>query len=753
VRSPRREDDDRKGGVDEVGREQVVVDTLYGRLDQLRSRAAEQLARVRRSRVGGNPQNRSERDAMAALYEDRVARLGSVEERLAFGRLDLTDGRTRYVGRIGLSDDDQRQLLVDWRARAAEDFYRATPASPGDVVRRRHLTLRRRQVLTVEDELLDLEAVDRDGDLALSGEGALMAALWERRTGRMRDIVATIQVEQDEIIRAPLAGVLVVQGGPGTGKTAVALHRAAYLLYTHRDRIARSGVLVVGPSRAFLRYIEQVLPALGETGVVMLTPAELVPDVEARTDDDPAAAVLKGDLRMAQAMRRAVAARQRVPMQAVPLSVDGDTVLLEPRVVASARTRARRSRRPHNAAREAFVREVLTDLAGRLGQARGQTVEDDDLPALEADLRDSADVRREVNLCWMPLTPQRLLADLWAEPERLAQAAPWLDAGDRALLARDRGSAWTTADVPLLDELAELLGESEDADRAERRRRAAERAAEVRYARGVLEITGGAGGLVSAEALADRFTGTGPPLPVAERAAADRTWTYGHVVLDEAQELSPMAWRAIVRRVPSRSMTVVGDTAQSASPAGTSSWAEALEPHVPGRWQVAELTVTYRTPAEVMDVATAVLAAAGDPATPPRAVRSGDAPVLIRVTVMGPEIVADAMRSELRGLDEGRLAVVTARGRSSELREALVAHLPEGVVAADTDSADAAAVVVDVQEVKGLEFDVVVLVEPRDVLEGSPRGVHDLYVALTRCTRRLVVVHARPLPPGMEDMG
>jgi DNA helicase IV len=739
--------------VDEVGREQVVVDSLYDRLDELRARTADQLARVRRSRVGGSPQNRSERDAMAALYEDRLARLGSVEEHLAFGRLDLTHGRTRYVGRVGLSDDDQRQLLVDWRARAAEDFYRATPTRRGDVVRRRHLTLRRRQVLSVEDELLDLDAAERDGDLALSGEGALMAALWERRTGRMRDIVATIQAEQDEVIRSPLAGVLVVQGGPGTGKTAVALHRAAYLLYTHRDRIARSGVLVVGPSRAFLRYIEQVLPALGETGVVMLTPTQLVPGVEAVADDEPATAVLKGDLRMTQAMRRAVAARQRVPPRPVPLSVDGETVLLEPRVVVAARTRARRSRRPHNAAREAFVRQVLTHLAGQLGQARGQSVEDDDLPALEADLRDSPDVRREVNLCWMPLTPQRLLADLWAEAERLAHAAPWLDPAERALLARERGSAWTTADVPLLDELAELLGESEDADRAERRRRAAEREAEVRYARGVLEITGGPGDRASAEALADRFAETGPVLPVAERAAADRTWTYGHVVLDEAQELSPMAWRAIVRRVPSKSMTVVGDTAQSASPAGTTDWAEALEPHVPGRWQVTELTINYRTPAEVMELATAVLAAAGDPATPPRAVRSGDAPLLLRVAATGPAEVADAVRSELPGLDDGRLAVVTARGRSGDLRAALASHLAEDVVAPDTDSADAPVVVLDVQEVKGLEFDVVVLVEPLDVLEGSPRGAHDLYVALTRCTRRLVVVHARPLPPGMGDTG
>ncbi|HSK26807.1 MAG TPA: AAA family ATPase [Jiangellales bacterium] len=739
--------------MDEVGREQVVVDTLYGRLDELRARTADQLARVRRSRVGGHAQNRGERDAMATLYEDRLGRLGSVEERLVFGRLDLTDGVTRYVGRIGLSDDEQRQLLVDWRARAAQDFYRATAAHPGDVVRRRHLTLKRRRVLAIEDELLDIEAAETDGELALSGEGALMAALWERRTGRMRDIVATIQAEQDDVIRAPMSGVLVVQGGPGTGKTAVALHRAAYLLYTHRDRIARSGVLVVGPSRAFLRYIDQVLPSLGETGVVMMTPAQLVPGIEPEGEDEPAAARLKGDLRMAQAMRRAVTARQRIPARPLPLAVDGTTVVLEPRAVAAARSRARRTRRPHNQAREVFVREVLADLARQLGTHRGQSVDDDDLPALEVDLRDSVDVRREVNLAWMPLAPQRVLADLWADDTRLAQAAPWLSPRERTALHRDRAAPWTTSDVPLLDELAELLGESDDAERAERRRAAAEREAERRYAQSVLEHAGEASWWVSAEQLAERFEERRTAVPVAERAAADRTWAYGHVVLDEAQELSPMAWRAIVRRVPGKSMTVVGDTAQSASAAGASSWAEALEPHVPGRWRVAELTVTYRTPAEVMEMASAVLAAAGDPAVPPRAVRSGDAPVVLRVPAADPAAVATAVRDELAGLDEGRLAVVTPRGTSASVRAALAGLLPEGTVAPGVDAAEAAVSVLDVREVKGLEFDVVVLVEPLDVLEGAERGAHDLYVALTRCTRRLVVVHARPLPPGMERSG
>src|SRR6476620_4876203 len=265
---------------DEVALEQGYVDTLYHRLDTLRARTAAELAAVRRAGPSGTHQNRSERDSFATLHEIRLAQLEAVEDRLAFGRVDLRDGSRRYIGRIGLSDDEQTQLLVDWRAPAARGFYQATAAAPGDVVRRRHLATRGRKVTGLEDEALDLAALDATQRSTLTGEGALLAAVGAARTGRMGDIVATIQAEQDRIIRSDLTGVLVVQGGPGTGKTAVALHRAAYLLYTYRELLGRSGVLVVGPNSLFLRYIEQVLPSLGETGLVMSTPGALYPGIE-----------------------------------------------------------------------------------------------------------------------------------------------------------------------------------------------------------------------------------------------------------------------------------------------------------------------------------------------------------------------------------------------------------------------------------------------------------------------------------------
>ena len=327
--------------------EQDAVDLRYQRLDELRDRAARQLDQTRRAGPSGSPQNRSERDAFAARYEQRLAQLWAVEERLVFGRLDLQGGGTRHIGRIGLSDDEQHQLLVDWRADAAQEFYRAIGADPADVVRRRHNAMRGRRVVSVEDEVLDMVGLgdpDLDaGRLVLTGEGALMAALAEHRTGHMRDIVATIQAEQDRIIRAPMAGILVVQGGPGTGKTAVALHRAAYLLYRHRDRLARSGVLIVGPNPLFLRYIEQVLPSLGETSAVLSTVGGLYPTVDAVVLDSDRAAVAKGDLSMVDVLRRAVAQRQRVPESPVSLEVGRTTVTLRPAVVSRAVRAPRRS--------------------------------------------------------------------------------------------------------------------------------------------------------------------------------------------------------------------------------------------------------------------------------------------------------------------------------------------------------------------------------------------------------------------------
>ncbi|WP_257570685.1 AAA family ATPase [Streptomyces sp. NP160] len=770
----------------ETAGEQERVDERYARLDLLRSSTERRLRDVRAAGSTGTPAARMERDAFATLYEDRLAQLRAVEDRLVFGRLDLEDGDVRYVGRIGLSDETQEQLLTDWRAPAAEPFYRATAADPLGVVRRRHLTLTGRTVTALEDDVVADGAALPEG-MVVAGGGALMAAVTAARTGRMRDVVATLQAEQDAVVRAPLPGVLVVQGGPGTGKTAVALHRAAYLLYAHRERIARSGVLVVGPNRAFLRYIDQVLPALGETGVVMASLGELYPGVRATAVDDDDVAALKGDPRMAELLAAAVRQRQRVPERPLRLSVGTHAVVLRPRTVRAARDAARDSRQPHNAARTSFVRRVMNDLVRQLATAHGTRSDEldaDTRQSLEAELRESPDVRREVNLCWMPLTPVGVLRDLWAKRDHLAGAAAeasrqqgqhgraWRRE-ELARLARPKDAPLTVADVPLLDELAELLGEDPTSGAVDAARAARERADLVAQARGVLEsglVDPSGGGALSAEGLAERWAYDGPRGSVAERAESDRTWAYGHVVVDEAQELSAMAWRVLARRCPSRSMTVVGDLAQTSSAAGAHDWGQALAPvlgtgtrtrsgvDLSRTFTLSRLTVNYRTPRQVMDLASRVLEAHGSPEEAPSSIRDAEVPPAA-VGAPAPAgspawtaAVVSAVRGQVEVLGAGRLAVVAPHPLVAGLRAALGEALADGDVRGVDEPADAAVTVSDVTGVKGLEFDAVVLCEPRAVLEASPRGAGDLYVALTRPTQRLLVVSSAPLPAGMEGL-
>src|SRR5918996_2830347 len=314
----------------ELEHEQAYVSTLYRRLDTLRERAQTELERALGRDGGGNVQARVDRDAFVARYSGRLAQLAAAEHGLCFGRLDHADGSHLYIGRLGLLDDDGEPLLVDWRAPAAQPFYRATWAAPAGVVRRRHLRTRGREVLGIEDDVLDPDALSDAEREGLTGEAALLAALTASRTGRMSDIVATIQAEQDRVIRADLPGILVVQGGPGTGKTAVALHRAAYLLYTHRERLARRGVLVLGPNPTFLRYIEQVLPSLGETDVLLSTVGGLFPGVDATADEPLEVAAVKGDPRMVEVLAAAITDRQRVPDEDIVVEVGGQRLGLDP---------------------------------------------------------------------------------------------------------------------------------------------------------------------------------------------------------------------------------------------------------------------------------------------------------------------------------------------------------------------------------------------------------------------------------------
>ncbi len=733
------------------GGEQAHLDHLYARLDAIIDAAQQQLTAVRRAGSTGTPQARSERDAFASTLEHRIGQLRAVQDRLCFGRLDLRNGERHHIGRIGLSDQRQDKLLVDWRAPVAAPFYQATPAAPGDVVRRRHLTTSGRQIVHLDDEVFDLTAIGAADRATLQGEGALMAAVKAPRTGRMGDIVATIQAEQDRIVRDDLAGVLVVQGGPGTGKTAVALHRAAYLLFTHRRRLERSGVLVIGPGRLFLRYIEQVLPSLGESGVVMATPGTLLPGVDAGPDTDEDVARLKGDLRMAPLLARAVRDRQRLPDDDLLLAVGSHRLTLTRQAVTAARSRARAGGAPHNVARVTFVKDVLRQLAGQLADQLGHELTEDLRTELDADLRDSRDVRVNLNLLWMPLTPQRFLRDLFATEVRLDSAGRSLRPAERALLARHRDDPFTVADVPLLDEVAELVGDDGEAARADQRRRLAERAGEVEYARGVLSMTGLVTPGVSAEMLADQFAALGPTLTVAERAENDRAWVFGHLVVDEAQELSPMTWRMLARRCPSRSWTVVGDLAQRGSAAGAQSWAGVLDEVAEGRWRERRLTVSYRTPGRVLRVAENLARANGLPMTAVQSVRDGDfEPKVLDRSGTDPATVLEAMDDLLADLAEGTVAVVAPGEEVAGLLDRLSARWPGEVGDAANTALSVRISVLRPDQIKGLEFDDVVVVEPAAIVRASGRGLSDLYVALSRPTRRLVVVHGEPLPAGMD---
>ncbi|GAA2188014.1 AAA family ATPase [Micromonospora lupini] len=752
---------------DEIGREQEYVSMLYDRLDGLREQAARRLTDALRS-TGGTLQDRSQRDSSVAMYADQVEQFSAVENGLCFGRLDGADDSRRYIGRIGIFDTsgDYDPLLMDWRAPAARPFYLATAANPQGVRRRRHLRTRQRKVTGLNDEVLDIESAAPGGHEELTGEASLLAALNAGRTGRMRDIVETIQAEQDRIIRAELPGVMVVQGGPGTGKTAVALHRAAYLLYTHRRELSSRGVLLVGPNATFLRYISQVLPTLAETGVLLRTQGDLFPGVSAQRVEPAETAALKGRAVLAEVLALAVRDRQWVPDEPLEIEVEREVLTLDPETVRAARDRVRRTDRPHNLARALFDVEIVHALADQVAERIGadplggdNLLDEADRAEIRRELREETEIQAALDRLWPVLTPQRLLADLYADPDRIATAAPMLTDDERARLHREPGG-WTPADVPLLDEAAELLGEDERAAAARRDRI---RMMEREYAEGVLEIARGSrsidvedeaeGGeilgvtdLIDADRLLERQE-EADRLTTAQRAAADRTWAFGHVIVDEAQELSPMAWRLLMRRCPSRSMTIVGDVAQTGALAGTPSWADALAPYVAQRWRLTELTVSYRTPAEIMAVAADVLAEIDPALRPPRSVRESGVPPWDRAVPdeqLPAELVSAATR-EAAGLAEGRLGVIVPASRVDALGAALTAALPEATVG-EHPELESRVVVLTVAQAKGLEFDSVLVVDPDRMVAESPRGRSDLYVALTRATQRLGVL--RPTPAG-----
>ncbi|MEA5363336.1 RNA polymerase recycling motor ATPase HelR [Amycolatopsis sp., V23-08] len=706
---------------EELGSEREYVAGLYTRLDAERARVQGEY----QAALGGKGLGAMERDVGVRALGRESKRLDVVDNGLCFGRMDAISGERSYIGRIGLFDEehDYRPVLLDWRAPAARAFYTATGANPEDMRRRRQFHTRGRQVLGFTDEVLGRPT---EGD---QGDAALLAAINAPRGEGMRDIVATIQAEQDEIIRLDHPGVLVIEGGPGTGKTVVALHRVAYLLYTQRERMERHGALVVGPNPAFLSHIGRVLPSLGETDVVFTTTGGFVPGLHVTAEDTPDAARLKGSLKILDVLAAAVADRQRLPEEPLPIELRDVTVRIDAETAEWARQEARDSGQPHNEARAVFtdiVTYVLTERAmGRIGRgwlsrddkAEWESLRKDLLGELAADEKFTA----ALDALWPVLTPETLLAQLY-------ESAP-ADSG----LSRARGDAWTVSDVPLLDELVDLLGHDKSAEKAADAALARERKAEAEYAEGVFQtmkldreemdedVMLSAENLLYAEDLADRFV-EADTRSLVERATADRDWTYRHVVVDEAQELSEMDWRVLMRRCPGRSFTVVGDLAQRRSEAGARAWDDVLAPYVPGRWVYRSLTVNYRTPAEIMAVAAAVLAEFAPGVRPPESVRACGVPPWSRHVTDGelPAAIEEFVRDEAGR--EGTSIVIGPPG------------VPGTVPASET---------------KGLEFDAVLVVEPARILADNAA---DLYVALTRATQRLGVLHREPLPAALSGL-
>jgi DNA helicase IV len=710
---------------DEIAAEQLRVDEAYARLEQMRARARRMIQEGYRQADAGTKGSLVDRDAMVHQASARARALDVAEDGLVFGRLDLVGGETLYVGRIGVRTDEHDSLVIDWRAPAAEAFYRATPEDPRDVVRRRVLHSRGRKVVDIEDDLLMPAAGD---GLTVVGDGAFLASLARTREGTMRDIVATIQREQDEVIRAPVDGTVTVGGGPGTGKTAVALHRVAYLLFRHRRRFGSRGVLIVGPNPRFTSYIERVLPSLGEGGAVLRSLGDLLPGVEASAHDSPELARIKGAAAMARVLRRALQDTPPGAPEELHTVYRGVVVKLGRDVLD--RIRAEVHRRAGGAVNLAYPRAAEA-LLGALWDRFTEVGGLDDAPGTKRS-EFTGHVREERNFveflrAWWPVRSSADVLRSLADADRLRRAVGRsLTERQIGLLAASWEGPWSYLDIALLDEVGAMLGPPPRPARGSRRK-----AEDPFVIDGVNVFTGEHVELDEEPAVQELRT------YVERREQAmrgddaeddeDRPAEYGHIVVDEAQDLSPMQWRMLGRRGRHATWTVVADPAQSAwEDLGAARKAMDAALGRRGRRDF-ELTTNYRNSAEIAEVATRVLRRAVPEAVPARAVRaSGRLPVIRHVPALDAAVRAEA---EVLARDvEGTVGII----------------LPVGHPAPDLPGLPKRVQVLDALEAKGLEFDAALIVEPGEIAEYSPTGLRTLYVAVSRATQRLTVVTTDP---------
>ena len=700
--------------------EQAYIDHAYDCLEASRV-AAFRVRGLNEASTGGTFQARFERNAFDEQLVRRLEELELGDSSLVFGRIDRFAEspdhlEAFHIGRLAVADEDREPVVVDWRAPIAEPFYRATGRDPMGLARRRHFIIEGRDLLGIEDELFgdghlglghDEGLGGADGvvaaDSGLRGHSTLLAALERGRTGTLGDIVATIQGEQDEIIRSPQPGVLVVQGGPGTGKTVVALHRAAYLLYTHRFPLEDQGVLVLGPNRVFLRYIERVLPSLGEAGVQQAVLADLVPDVTFRRPDEPGdtpeAIKLKGEDRMSDLIDNAIADRKRPLRADLELAFGAGYVRLRAEESARIVRNAKRRFKRHNAGRRVVEGEFWAALADSYHDPEVGPRDVKDA------LRHTPEARAALDTMWPLLTPAQLLHDLFGSRALLKLAARRVMTEDEALLLyRERSETvddvrWTLSDVALLDDVRDVLGPKP-----------------------------GKGGKID---------------------DLDEIRTYGHIVIDEVQDLTPMQLKMATRRSLNGAMTIVGDLAQATGPLAPNEWDDVLA-YLPDRRpaRVIGLSVGYRIPGQIMELANKVMAVATPSLRAPDSVRVGDvSPSIVQAPssdLLG-KTVADEVAALAVAIAGASLGVVAPDAMIDDLSVALTAAGIDHGTATRT-GLDAGVTLVPVSVVKGLELDGVVVVEPSRIVDSIEHGMRALYVALTRSTQRLTVVHADELP-------
>jgi hypothetical protein len=677
--------------------------------ESLRHSIADVSARLdaERRAPGGKGREAMDRDLEVHRLTGRLRALRRYGLDLCLGRMDPADGSAPvYVGRLGLTDSSGHRLLLDWRSPAAGPFFGATHANPMGLAARRRYRWTAGRISDYWDELFTAEGVE--GHPALDDQSAFLASLGANRTERMRDVLATIAADQDAIIRAGSRGALVVDGGPGTGKTVVALHRAAYLLYSD-PRLDRrhGGVLFVGPSRPYLAYVSDVLPSLGEDGVRTCILRDLVPEgPTAGPETDPEVARLKASARFVTAIDAAVAIYEEIPKKATTIETPWAEVELSTGDWADAFD-AVEPGTPHNEARTAIWAALVTTLVGK----HAEDVPEDQL---RRSLRSNRDLHDAVNRTWPLLEAPDIVGDLWSVPAYLRKCAPWLDVADVRRLQRLEAAAWTVSDLPLLDAARHRLGDPTAAHR-ELRNEAVLAGEHERMSRVVEEMLAadddgeGAITMLRGDDLVDALVDQSA-LPGAEIDSL--SGPFGHIVVDEAQELTDAQWQMLLARCPSRSFTIVGDRAQ-ARQGFTESWQERLNRVGVDRVELATLSINYRTPAEIMAEAEPEIRAALPDANVPVSIRSNGIPI--------------------------------RRGSAAELGsivEAWLAEHDEGIACVMGDPgfrAPARVRSLTPEESKGLEFDLVVLVDPAGFGDGVA-GAVDRYVAMTRSTSRLVLL-------------